>query len=484
MYLSGNWVVCGRRGWVIWNEAPARREIVQIFPSARGASLRVHDASSGWLPSALLRLVPGCLSWFVPPGLALEAVGRARGEAAAAGPAPPARRVRLLPPLAGVYFTLGLCLFSYLPYREVARGACGLLLVAWDGTTLKAPASAENAAWAGKWRKSAHYPRVRLVALAACGTRCLLGAAAGPSSHGERRLAAALACHLRAGMLLLADRGFYSWGLWHAAAGTGARLAWRVKGGMHLPVVRELPDGSWITRVDDPYHRQLRHSRDWKNRARRTGRPRESGPLPGALTAQVVEFTVTAAGDDGTARTSRYRLLTTLLDCRQAPAAELAAAYARRWAVETCFAELKARLRGPGRVLRSRTPDLALQETWAYLTAYQAVRALIARTAAGTSLDPARLSFTTALNAVRASAGLRPADALAAAEGQLLAAPVPARPGRVRPRAVREPGPAYPAAKGKDPLPRHATYAVTVTAPHAPPPSQPKHPTSQEKQPP
>lgn len=530
MYLSGNWVACGRRGWVIWNEAPARREIVQIFPSARGASLRVHDASSGWLPSALLRLVPGCLSWFVPPGLALEAVGRARGEAAAAGPAPPARRVRLLPPLAGVYFTLGLCLFSYLPYREVARGvcglspsstaltglrrrlgsrpfellfqgvaghlspgaapwshACGLLLVAWDGTTLKAPASAENAAWAGKWRKSAHYPRVRLVALAACGTRCLLGAAAGPSSHGERRLAAALACHLRAGMLLLADRGFYSWGLWHAAAGTGAHLAWRVKGGMHLPVVRELPDGSWITRVDDPYHRQLRHSRDWKNRARRTGRPRESGPLPGALTARVVEFTVTAAGDDGTARTSRYRLLTTLLDCRQAPAAELAAAYARRWAVETCFAELKARLRGPGRVLRSRTPDLALQETWAYLTAYQAVRALIARTAAGTSLDPARLSFTTALNAVRASAGLRPADALAAAEGQLLAAPVPARPGRVRPRAVREPGPAYPAAKGKDPLPRHATYTVTVTAPHAPPPSQPsqpKHPTSQEKQPP
>ena len=61
-------------------------------------------------------------------------------------------------------------------------------------------------------------------------------------------------------------------------------------------------------------------------------------------------------------------MITTLLDCRTAPAAELAAAYARRWAVETCFAELKTYLRR-GRILPSCTPDLALQEIWAYLTA-------------------------------------------------------------------------------------------------------------------
>src|SRR6202012_3449437 len=101
-------------------------------------------------------------------------------------------------------------------------------------------------------------------------------------------------------------------------------------------------------------------------------------------------------------------------------------------------------------------PDLALAEIWAYLVTYQAVRALIARTAAGAGLDPARLSFTTALNTARATAGLRPAAALTRAEETLLAPPVPARPGRVRPRALREPGPAYPGAPGKDPLPRRA----------------------------
>jgi hypothetical protein len=320
------------------------------------------------------------------------------------------------------------------------------------------------------------------VALAACGTRGLIAAAAGPWATGERALAGDLTRHLRAGILLLADRGFYSWGLWHAAAATGADLAWRVHGGMHLPVVRALPDGSWVTRVDDPYQKRLRTNRRFKDRVRGRDRPPETGPLPGALTARVIEFTVTATADDGTACTTRYRLLTTLLDHRAAPAAELAAAYARRWAVETCFAELKTRLRGPGRVLRSRTPDLALQEIWAYLAVYQAIRAVIARTAAGRRLDPARLSFTAALNDARASAGRRPADALASAEAALLAAPVPERPGRVRPRAVREPGPAYPSANGQDPLPRHATYTVTINPAPAPPANQPSQPKPAKNQ--
>jgi IS4 transposase len=38
--------------------------------------------------------------------------------------------------------------------------------------------------------------------------------------------------------------------------------------------------------------------------------------------------------DDGSTRATWYRLITTLLDWRAFPAADLAAAYARRWAIE------------------------------------------------------------------------------------------------------------------------------------------------------
>ena len=53
-------------------------------------------------------------------------------------------------------------------------------------------------------------------------------------------------------MLLLADRNFYGYQLWNAAAGTGADLLWRVKASLHLPVVAELPDGSFLAHVNDP----------------------------------------------------------------------------------------------------------------------------------------------------------------------------------------------------------------------------------------
>jgi hypothetical protein len=284
-------------------------------------------------------------------------------------------RLRELPSRVGVYFILGLCLFSGLPYVQVLRerplesvfrrvaGAFspgraawshlgGLLLAAWDGTSVSAADSAENTAafgkpGAGKKRagtgggEPAHaracvFPQMRLVTLAACGTRCLLDAAFGPvrgKGTGEPDLARQLLGSLRPGMLLLADRGFYSYRLWTDAAATGADLLWRARDDMRLPAARELPDGSWLSRVADPAAAAARQKKNAGRAARGSRLPPEAGPLP-AVTVRVIEFTVTAACDDGTARTTRYRLLTTLLDHRAFPAAQLAACYARRWAIE------------------------------------------------------------------------------------------------------------------------------------------------------
>jgi len=71
---------------------------------------------------------------------------------------------------------------------------------------------------------------------------------------------------------------------------------------------------------------------------------------------------------------------------------------------ETGNDQLKTHLRGPGKVLRSRLPDLVHQEIWAYLIVHHAICALIAKASAAADLDPDRLSFTQALRLIRRTA--------------------------------------------------------------------------------
>jgi hypothetical protein len=52
--------------------------------------------------------------------------------------------------------------------------------------------------------------------------------------------------------LLIADRNFYNWADWCAAAETGAALLWRVKSDLRLPVLELLPDGSYRSVLVSP----------------------------------------------------------------------------------------------------------------------------------------------------------------------------------------------------------------------------------------
>lgn len=99
-----------------------------------------------------------------------------------------------------------------------------------------------------------------------------------------------------------------------------------------------------------------------------------------------------------------YRLVTSIREPAQAPAAELAALYHERWEIETAFDEFKTHLRGARRVLRSKTPALVRQEAWGFLLAHFAIRALMHDAALGalpTARDPDTLSFTHALRVTR-----------------------------------------------------------------------------------
>ena len=96
-----------------------------------------------------------------------------------------------------------------------------------------------------------------------------------------------------------------------------------------------------------------------------------------------------------------YRLVTTLLDPAEAPAAEVAALYHERWESKGAFAELKVSLPGQRLMLRSRRADLAEQELYGLLLAHFALRRLIHDASRQAGCDPDTLSFTHTVRIVR-----------------------------------------------------------------------------------
>ncbi|SCL26301.1 IS4 family transposase [Micromonospora inyonensis] len=287
-----------------------------------------------------------------------------------------------LPPHVVAYLTMALCLFGEDDYEEVATKVTGALTrfgcwdAAWSVPTasgisqarqrLGAPVMEEifesvvqpvgttdtRGAWLRRWRVLAidgfdvdlpdtpgnaaefgyagsggnrsAYPKARVVALAECGTHAFLAGEVSGYGTGERTLAMRLYPRLRRDELLTADRGFYSFDAWSAAAGTGAALLWRAPTGLRLPVVRVLADGTYVSVVINPKIRGAR--RDRVVAAARAGQ--DLAPELAYL-VRVVEYDVPDRDGDGTGEL--IVLLTTVLEPAEAHADELAEAYHLRW---------------------------------------------------------------------------------------------------------------------------------------------------------
>lgn len=253
-------------------------------------------------------------------------------------------------------------------------------LVSLDGSTLDVADEKVNEQAFGRpsaSRGSSAFPQLRFVSLVENGTHVLFGTRMDGIRTGEVTLTKEVLSSLRTGMLCLADRNFYGFELWGQARETGAELLWRVKKNLRLPCEKRLPDGSYLSRVYASTKDQ-RHGRN-------------------GVVVRVIEYKL--EGVPGSE--PLYRLLTTILDHKAAPAAELAALYHERWEIETSLDELKTHLRGPKIVLRSKTPDLVRQEFYGMLMAHFAIRGLMHEAALKADEDPDRLSFLHSVRVVR-----------------------------------------------------------------------------------
>jgi IS4 transposase len=89
------------------------------------------------------------------------------------------------------------------------------------------------------------------------------------------------------------------------------------------------------------------------------------------------------------------------LDPKDAPAKELASLYHERWEIENAFDEFKTHLRGAKIVLRSKRPELVLQEFYGFMMAHFAIRGLMHEAALKADEDPDRLSYVHCVRVIR-----------------------------------------------------------------------------------
>ncbi len=208
----------------------------------------------------------------------------------------------------------------------------GWRLVSLDGSTLDVADERINAEAFGRPGASQGqraFPQLRFVCLVENGTHVLFGTRMGTYQTGEITLAKTVLPQLRPGMLCLADRGFFSYEMWNQARATEAELLWRIRKDLQLPGEKRLPDGSYLSRIY-PSPQDRRHNTH-------------------GVPVRVIEYQL----QEVPGAEPIYRLLTTMLDYKQAPAQELAALYQERWEIETALDELKTHLRGARIVLRS-----------------------------------------------------------------------------------------------------------------------------------
>ncbi len=236
-----------------------------------------------------------------------------------------------------------------------------------DGTLIRVPDTPANRAVfgsVGTSDDSSPFPQLRALPLTDASTRALLGMPHGPAGTDK---AAAEQKLLDTAMreyphLFTMDRIWLMDRNYHGAARIARLMARthmliRLKSDIPLKRISEiLADGSYLAEL--------------------------SGDGV-TVTVRVIEYWVTVEGQEVP---EMFCLVTDLMDCREYPAADLAALYKWRWdGSETALREAKASLRGAGPstgpMLRSGTPDLVRQELAAWAAATEMTRG-VARAAA------------------------------------------------------------------------------------------------------
>ena len=250
-------------------------------------------------------------------------------------------------------------------------------LFALDGSTLRVADTVGNEEVYGRpgsSRSPAAYPQARLVAIVGVGCRMVLDFVVGTLAQSEQVLAQMLLGNLPDRSLLILDRGFVNYAIFARIIQTGAEhyFLCRAKKGLKAKIVRELGLGDVLIELTV----SARHRR-------------EDPTLPKTIVVRRLDYQI--------AGFQPQQLFTSLLDPKAYPAREVIALYHKRWEIEIAYDEIKTHTLEREETLRSRNPELVLQEIYGLLLAYNLVRVLMARAARQAGVEPYRMSYRNSL---------------------------------------------------------------------------------------
>ena len=254
----------------------------------------------------------------------------------------------------------------------------GFRLMGLDGTVYDVPDSDPNAAAfsrpsAGS-RGDGAFPQIRKLSLVELGTHVELAFVLRSIAHGEQSMVGGLLRHLTAEMLLLEDRGFFSYDHWKEVTSRDVKIL----------AAEERVD----PQADPKLGRWLVSGQDLSQFLR----PPEGSQW---VLVRVIRYTLNDPQRVG--HGEEHVLITSLLDENLYPAEELIPLYHERWEHELVYDEQKTH-QDPRRTtkpahLRSETPAGVIQEVYALALGHFVTRALMFKAAQTVGLDPDRLSF-------------------------------------------------------------------------------------------
>jgi hypothetical protein len=264
-----------------------------------------------------------------------------------------------------------------------------LRMVALDSTVMNVPDSPANAQAFGRsggGRGQSAFPQVRKLTLVETGTHAELAfvvRGVKGAGNGEASMVPGLFKHLCAGMLLLWDRGFFSFSLWKQALARGVDILGRAPDKAVLKPTVALSDGSYLAKI---YPCASLRNRD-----------------EGGIVVRVVSYKIDDPQRVGHGK--MHTLITTLTDEKLDSAVGLVLLYHERWEIELVFDEQKThhdprRASKPAQ-LRSESPLGVLQEIYALSLGHYVTRTMMHEAALKADLDPDRLSFTGCLHILR-----------------------------------------------------------------------------------